>query len=64
MKLKLKGFDIIKDKSWRLRSYVCHRLTWQLSARQPLAHFSPSPTAGWGREMDSRGNSWVEIMTV
>jgi len=36
----------------------------QLSTRQPLAHPSPSPPAGWGGEMDKRENSWVDIKTV
>ena len=26
--------------------------SWQLSTRQPLAHPSPSPPAGWGEQMD------------
>jgi len=39
-------------------------LRWQLSTRQLLAHPAPSPTVGWGAEMDKRENLWVEIKAV
>jgi len=35
-----------------------------LLTRQPLAHPSPSPSVGWGGEMDKRKISCAEIKTV
>jgi len=45
---------------------VCCSLTQQLAAKQKTAARSslPFPPAGWGGEMDKRGNLWTEIKTI
>ena len=57
----LLGATAVEDRLVHFLVSYCCGLTQQL-ATQPLTH--PSPPAGWGGEMDKRGNSWVEIKTV
>ena len=62
MKL-IQGFSVVfLIHSVNLCHY--HSLMRQLSTRQPLAHPSPSAPVGWGGEMDTRENLWVETKTV